>query len=117
MSMEADLVAMLKTICTRTFPDVAPEGTAVPYITWQGIGGQSLRYVEGSAADRRNTLMQINVWSATRLEALTMIRQIEDALCVTGVFTANPQGEPLSTMEPDTNLYGCIQRFEIWSTR
>ena len=61
--------------------------------------------------------MQINVWSATRLEALTLIRQIEDALSVTGAFTAKPQGEPLSTMEPDTNLYGCIQRFEIWSTR
>jgi len=51
------------------------------------------------------------------MEALTLIRQIEDALCVTGAFTAKPQGEPLSTMEPDTNLYGCIQRFEIWSTR
>ena len=35
---------------------------------------------------------------------------------MTGVFTAKPQCEPLSTMEPDTNLYGCIQRFEIWST-
>jgi hypothetical protein len=33
MSMEADLVALLKTICARTFPDVAPEGTAVPYIS------------------------------------------------------------------------------------
>lgn len=117
MSMEPDLVTLLKTICTRTYPDIAPEGAATPYITWQGIGGQSLRYVEGSAADRRNTLMQINVWSATRLEALTLIRQIEDALCVASAFTAKPQGEPLSTMEPDTNLYGCIQRFEIWSTR
>jgi hypothetical protein len=117
MSMESDLVTLLKTICTRTYPDIAPEGAATPYITWQGIGGESLRYVEGSAADRRNTLMQINVWSATRLEALTLIRQIEDALCVTGAFTAKPQGEPLSTMEPDTNLYGCIPRFEIWSTR
>jgi hypothetical protein len=117
MSMESDLVTLLKTICTRTYPDIAPEGAATPYITWQGIGGESLRYVEGSAADRRNTLMQINVWSATRLEALTLIRQIEDALCASGAFTAKPQGEPLSTMEPDTNLYGCIQRFEIWSTR
>lgn len=117
MSMESDLVTLLKAICTRTFPDVAPELTAKPYITWQGIGGESLRFVENTAADKRNTLMQINVWSATRLEALTLIRQIEDALCVTGAFTVKPQGEPLSTMEPDTNLYGCIQRFEIWSIR
>lgn len=117
MSMESDLVTLLKSLCARTYPDIAPEETATPYITWQGLGGESLRYIEGSAADRRNTLMQINVWSATRLEALTLIRQIEDALCASSAFTAKPQGEPLSTMEPDTRLYGCIQRFEIWSTR
>lgn len=117
MSMESDLVSLLKVICVRTYPDIAPEGTAVPYITWQGIGGESLRYVEGAAADRRNTLMQINIWSAKRLEALTMIRQIEDAICASAAFTAKPQGEPLSTIDPDVDLYGCIQRFEIWSTR
>ena len=117
MSMESDLVTLLKAICARTYPDVAPEATAAPFATWQGIGGESLRYVEGSAANKRNTLMQINVWSATRLEALTLIRQIEDALCASGAFTAKPQGEPLSTFEPDANLYGCIQRFEIWATR
>ena len=117
MSMESDLVTLLKTICTRTYPDLAPEGAATPYITWQGIGGESLRYVEGSAANKRNTLMQINVWSTTRLEALTLIRQIEDALCASATFTAKPSGEPLSTFEPDANLYGCIQRFEIWSSR
>ena len=43
MSMESDLVSLLKVICVRTYPDIAPEGTAVPYITWQGIGGDSLR--------------------------------------------------------------------------
>ena len=117
MSMESDLVTLLKTVCTRTFPDVAPELTAKPYVTWQGIGGESLRFVENTAADKRNTLMQINVWSATRQEALTMIRQIEDAICASALFTGTPQGEPLSTFEPDTDSYGCIQRYEIWSTR
>lgn len=117
MSMESDLVTLLKSLCARTYPDIAPEETATPYITWQGLGGESLRYVEGSAANRRNTLMQINVWSATRLEALTLIRQIEDALCVSAAFTAKPRGEPMSTYESDTLLYGCIQRYEIWSIR
>lgn len=117
MSMESDLVTLLKTICTRTFPDVAPELTAKPYITWQGIGGESVRFVENTAADKRNTLMQVNVWSATRQGALTMIRQIEDAFCSSALFTATPQGEPLSTYEYDTESYGCIQRFDIWSTR
>lgn len=117
MSMESDLSTLLKTICTRTYPDVAPANTASPWITWQGLGGESLRYVEGSAADKRMTLMQISVWSKTRLEALTIIRQVEDAMCASGSFIAMPQGEPASTYEPDTQLYGCIQRFEILSAR
>ena len=117
MSMEADLVALLQTKCAQVFPDVAPAGTAKPYVTWQGIGGESMRYVDGAAADKRNTLTQINAWATTRLEALTLIRQIEDALCASVSFAATPQGEALSTYEEDTQLYGCIQRFDIWSAR
>lgn len=117
MSMESGLAALLAAICPRVYPDVAPGGTATPYITWQGLGGEVARYVDGSAADKRNTLMQVNVWSATRLEALTLIRQIEDALCASALFVARPQGEPLSTYEEDPKLYGCIQRFDIWAAR
>lgn len=116
MIMESDLFTLLKTLCPRVYPDVAPEGTARPYITWQGIGGVTARYIDGTAADKRNTLMQVNVWSGTRLEALTLIRAVEDALCASA-FSVIPHGEPLSTYEPDVALYGCIQRFEIWCTR
>lgn len=117
MSMESDLHTLLKTVCTRVYPDIAPAGTALPYATWQGLGGTPSRFTDGSASDKRNTLMQVNVWATTRLDALTKIRAIEDALCASSAFVAQPQGEPLSTFEPDTNLYGCLQRFEIWSNR
>ena len=117
MSMETDLVTLLKTICIRTHPDIAPANTATPYITWQGIGGESLRNLDNTASDKRNTLMQVNVWSKTRLEALTLIRQIEDAICASAAFVGKPQGEPMSTYEPDTLLYGCMQRFDIWAAR
>ena len=117
MSMESDLVALLKTLCPRVFPDVAPEATTKPYITWQGLGGETARFVDNTAADKRNTLMQINVWSTTRAEALTMIRSIEDAMCASAAFLAKPGGEALSTYEPDTQLYGCIQSYSIWAAR
>src|SRR5574343_1379892 len=77
MSMESDLSTLLKTICPRVYPDLAPVGTVTPYVTWQAIGGTAIRFGDGSAPDKRNTLMQINVWSKTRLEALTMIRSGE----------------------------------------
>lgn len=115
--MESDLSALLKAICTRAYPDVAPAGAVAPWITWQGIGGAAARNLDNTPADKRNTLMQVSVWSQSRLEALTLIRQIEDALCASPAFVARPQGEAMSTYESDTQLYGCIQRFDVWGSR
>lgn len=117
MTMEATLQALLLTKCPRTFPDVAPSGTAKPWVTWQALGGESLGFLDNTAADKRHTLMQINCWSTTRLQALQIIRDIETAMRASGVFIATPQGEPISQYETETALYGCIQRFDIYSAR
>lgn len=117
MSMESDLTTLLKTICVRTFPDVAPSGTAAPFIAWQGLGGESLRFVDNTAPDKRNSYLQVAVYSLTRAESLTKIRAAEDAMCASTAFTCTPMGEPLATYEPDTKLYGAIQRFSIWAAR
>lgn len=116
MSIESDLVALMKAINPRTYPDVAPEGTTTPYVTWQQIGGQSMRYLDGTA-DSRYPLIQINVWSQTRIESSTLIQQIEDAICASAAFQALPQGEPISAHERETGLYGSMQRFEIFGAR
>ena len=115
--MESDLNTLLKTICARVYPDVAPVGTVTPYVTWQAIGGYAVRFLDGSAPDKRNTLMQINVWSKTRIEAINLIRQIEDAVCASSLWQAVPQGEAISTFESDTQLYGSIQTIDIWASR
>lgn len=117
MSMESDLHTLLATICPRVFPDLAPEKTALPRVTYQALGGESRRFLENTPASLRNTLMQVNVWSATRAEALTMAHAIEDALCASSAFVARPQGEPAALHEPDTGLRGTVQRFEIDSER
>ena len=117
MSMESDLNTLLKTICPRTFPDVAPSGTVAPFIVWQGLGGESLRFVDNTAPDKRNTYLQVSVYSTTRLESLNLIRAAEEALCASPAFVAKPQGEPIATYEDDTALYGAIQRFSIWANR
>lgn len=117
MSMESDLFNLLKLSCTRVYPDIAPSGTPLPYVTWQGLGGKSLRFLDNTAADKRNTYMQINVWAATRVEATALIRQIEDALCASTAFICRPDGEPLSMYEEDTEDYGSMQRFTIIATR
>lgn len=121
MTMEADLATLLRTVCPRVAPDVAEIGTARPYITYQGIGGDAWRYQDNTAADRRHSVMQVSVWSETRAEALVLIRAVETALCAATVFTATPyDSEPRWTSDqvpPDIRLYGCIQDFEIVSLR
>lgn len=117
MTMEADLDELLKTICVRTFPDVAPSGTAAPFIAWQLLGGESARALDNTALDKRNSYLQVSVYSTTRAESLTKIRAAEEAMCTSTAFTCTPMGEPLATYEPDTKLYGAIQRFSIWASR
>lgn len=115
--MEANLTAILKTLCPRVFPDVAPEGTALPYITYQQIGGQQSRLLDNTHAGMRNQQMQVNAWAKTRAESLTLIRQAEDALCASALMIARPLGDSISVYEEDTGLYGSILRFDIWASR
>lgn len=118
MSMETDLTTLLHTKCARVAPDVAKEGTARPYVTWQELGGRGTRNLDGTASDKRHTFLQITVWDETREGALALIRSIEDAMCASASFTASPQGEPLSLFEDgEPNLYGSVQRFGIYSLR
>lgn len=117
MSLETDLMALLQSICPRIHTDFAPFGSATPYLTFQHIGGESLRYADNSAMDKRFPLIQINAWAKTRMEALTLIRQVEEALCASSAFQTEPQGDSVSTYEPDTKLYGSIQRFEVFGDR
>lgn len=117
MSMESDLVTLLKTLCPRVFPDVAPYETPTPYVTFQHIGGTPLRYVDNAPADKRHSMLQINTWSATRSEALTLSRAIEEALCASTAFTAQPDSEPIGDVEGDTDRRGCLQDFSVWAPR
>lgn len=117
MTMETDLTTLLKTLCPRVFPDVAPTATERPYVTYQGIGGRSWRYLNNAAADKRNTRVQINVWADTRMACLALIRQIEEALCASANLNCQPEAEPISDYDEDMGRYGCIQDFMIQSTR
>lgn len=113
--MEADLTALLKTIVIRTYPDVAPEPLPLrPFCTYQQAGGEVVTYLDRTLPGKRNARMQVNIWSNTRLEAVTLAKQIEDALRLATVFQAQPAGAFVSVHEPDLKLYGTRQDFLIW---
>lgn len=123
MSLETSVVTVLLTQCPRVSPDVAPLTTAKPYVTYQGFGGQTVRFLDKTPASKRNRLLQVNTWAATLTAALALARAIEDALCASTLFQADPIDEPTDTHEDlaltdaPQGLYGCIQRFNVWADR
>lgn len=117
MSLESSLYSTLSPICPRVFPDIAPATTATPYITWQQVGGSSFVYTEGALPNKRNARIQINVWADSRMTANSICMQIEETLCASPLFTAEPAGALLAAVDDDTDLRGSMQDFYIWADR
>lgn len=122
-AFETQLTTVLLTLCPRVFPDVAPVSTAKPYVTYQQIGGERLRNWDKTPADKRKVVVQINVWSDSRLGANDLCRQIEAAMAAATVFNAQEDAEPLWTHDditlPDApdGLYSTSQDFTVIAAR
>lgn len=117
ITLETLLATALQALCPRTFPDVAPEGTATPYVVWHILGGRTVQYVEGELATRRNALVQINVWDESRAVANLLSLEIEDALVAHTTLRAEPQGGLQSAYDEDAHLRGSMQDFSVWADR
>lgn len=117
MSWEQTLVTLVQPLCARVEPDAAKPGTALPFVTYQAFGGQALRYVDTSAADKRHAFVQINVWAGTRAASTALMRQIEDALCQHTGWQCKPLGEYRADAEPEIGWYGSSQDFEVVAAR
>lgn len=118
MTVEQDMVTAIKTVTPRVYADFADFETQRPFVTFQRLGGKSYSYYDNTAPNIRHCLFQVNVWATTRGEADALSRQIEDALRVSALFTATPDGEPAATFDDDsTDLRGTRQDFSVWSTR
>lgn len=116
--MEKALYELLSPLVgDRVFPDVAPVTTERPYITWQQIGGDVINPLANEVASKRNAMVQVNIWSDTRLQAVQVAQQIEVALVTATRFIARPLSALVSRHEPDIGLYGAEQDFTIWSDR
>lgn len=117
MSLEADLVTVIKTVIPRVFPDTAPTLTPTPYATYQQIGGDPSFYYDGAVMDQCNALVQINIWAETRLQANQLMRELERVLLQAPAIQAVPSGALRASHDSDTDLRGAEQDFSIWATR
>ena len=113
--IEANLFTALSTLVNgRVFPDVAPSATTLPYITFQQKGGKPVNFLGAEYADKKNARFQINVWCATRIEAATLSRSIEN-LMVQSPLLGVIEGGSIATYDEETNTRGAMQDFSFWS--
>lgn len=118
MSLEADFTQLIKMLCPRVWPDAAPVGTQTPYVIWEQSGGTSLRFLDGTAADKRRAEIQFTVWDTTRSAANALMLQLDDLLCTSKTVV---QAEALSGLvgafDDADELRGTVQSFSIWGAR
>lgn len=112
MNIETQIYAALQEfVDERVFPDVAPEGTARPYITYTGAGGQPLSFLDGSAPDKEFARVQINVWCDTRIEASDLGKVVELALRANATLQTQVVTGRVSTFDETTQYRGTMQDF------
>lgn len=97
-----------------TYPDVAPEGSALPRIVFQQAGGPAVNYTEDTPADEDIARIQVACWAETRMQASALSKQVERTLIQAAGMQARPIGARVSVHEPENNLYGARQDFSVW---
>jgi len=113
MTIEAEVLTALRHLAGgQIFPDVAPEGTLPPYITFQGVGGEPVNFLTGDKPSKTNTRMQVNVWAANRLEASALGAQVEDAL--RGATHLQPEVLTGRVATSEEKYRGTMQDFSLW---
>lgn len=119
MSLETDLVAVLQGVCPRVYPGTTQANVQRPFLTYEHIGGDPLRYVDNTAAPQRMAWLQVNTWASTKAEALSLSLAVEQALCSAAAFTAAAVGALRGTTQDEVEpvLYGSLQDFQVLGTR
>lgn len=118
MTVETDIKTLLNAlVSSRVFPDVAPNATPRPYITYQQAGGHAVAFLGREVPSKKHGHFQVNVWSDTRVEASAISLQIESAFITAMTFQASAVGAATSHIDDDAALYGARQDFSIWSER
>ena len=117
MSIEGDITAVLKTVCPRVSPDMAPLSTQRPYITYQFVGGRSIYALDNSPIDKRLPKVQVNCWADTRLQANQLIREVERAMTTSALFNGTPDGESSTAFDEGNEVRGAMQDFNLMFQR
>lgn len=114
LSASAALKVIVGTNPVRVWMDTVPPGESQerPYITWTVVGGAPENYLEG-APTIDNGRIQVDTWSKDKLQCHSMAKLVRNLL----EARSHMIGVPVSSFEPDTQLYRYTLEFSFWTPR
>ena len=121
MNIETIIPALLNSLVgDRVWQDATSDnlprdanGRILDFIIWTLVGGQDAEYVDQTMGTHANARVQIQVVSASGLQAATLIRQARDRLLASD-YTVGVYGSPVGTYDAARKLRGRMQQFGIW---
>ena len=96
----------------RVYPEIAPEKTPLPRITYTRISTTPQNSFDGHARIDR-VIMQVDCWERTRAKSLELGREARAALPSSLAFKPILQAE-YDSFEPETRLYRRTLEFACW---
>jgi hypothetical protein len=117
VSLESDVLAVLQAQCPRVYPSQAPLNTVRPFLTYDHLGGDALRYMDGTAANKRMAQLQVTVWAADKPTAITLMLAVEEAMCTAAAFSCAPVGALQSGYEYEGEIFRSFQEFSVLGAR
>ncbi len=116
MNIETQIYAALQGLVGgRCFPDVAPEQTARPYVTFQNVGGQPISFLDSAIPSREFARVQVSVWADTRIEASDLGKAIEHALRAMTELQTDVLTGRVATFDETTQYRGTMQDFNFFT--
>lgn len=105
--------ALSPLVSSRVIADLALEGTPLPYITYQQVGGEAINFIDPTNPNKSNGRFQISVWATNRTECARIARQAEAELRQAPLQTT-VLGAMTAIYEPQTKIHGSQQDFSFW---
>lgn len=96
----------------KVFPDIAPEGTQVSYVTHLTVGRVPQAYL-AERPDMDYVRTQVNCWAADSAAAAVLAKKVEAALEVQGYFVVLVD----DSEDPETKRWRYAFDFEFWIPR
>ena len=123
MSFEAELKSHLQAgaavtalVADRVHPDVVPEGSSLPVVTYSVIFGAPANCLDGFTGKASNYAVQLDCWAKTHDAAQALALAVRDRMnTAASNFSAYITSFPLvKDYEPDTKRYRYGLQVSCW---